>query len=131
MKLGTFVALAFVFALAAVPALAGCGGGDSAHASVAPASMRAEERVTVLDFHAPWCGTCKKQEQVLAGLAADPALRNVEVVKVDFDTATEEKKKHRVGKQSTLVVLKGDKEVARATGLTDPDQIRALIAKAL
>jgi len=52
------------------------------------------------------------------------------VYEVDFDTAKDLLKQFRVQYQSTLIVFRGRKEVARSTGATDPDLIRALIAKA-
>ena len=96
-------------------------------------ALRSEgiECVVVLDFHASWCPTCRKQEAVIADLAKEPAMKNVAVFKVDFDNARRLKKAHEVSRQSTLVVLKEGKEVARATGLTSKDSIRELIGRAL
>lgn len=95
------------------------------------ASAAAEGRVVVLDFHADWCPTCRKQEQVLTELGSEPALQAVTLLVVDFDQAAELKSRLGVSKQSTLVVMKGEQEIARATGITSKDDVRALIAKAL
>lgn len=52
------------------------------------------------------------------------------VYDVDFDTAKDVLRQFRVQYQSTLIVFKGSKEVARSTGETDPAPLRALVAKA-
>jgi thiol-disulfide isomerase/thioredoxin len=87
-------------------------------------------RTVVLDFHADWCGTCKKQASVLESLATDPALENVTVLKVDFDAAKDLRKEWNVRKQSTLVVVDQSGEIARATGETSPKRITSLMTRA-
>ena len=52
------------------------------------------------------------------------------VYDVDFDTAKDVLRQFRVTQQSTLIVFKGQKEVARSTGETDPGSLRSLVAKA-
>jgi hypothetical protein len=49
----------------------------------------------------------------------------------DFDKSSELKKRMRVSSQSTLVVFKGNREVARSTGATNEDDLRALLKKGL
>ncbi|UCF68462.1 MAG: thioredoxin family protein [Acidobacteriota bacterium] len=110
------------------PLLAG-----GAHSYSAEAVQKAQDdgQVVVLEFHASWCGTCRKQASTLARLSQDLMQHNVAVFKVDYDKASALKKEHKVARQSTLIVLKDGKEVARAIGLTDEDDIRALIGRAL
>ncbi len=90
-----------------------------------------EGRVIVLDFHADWCPTCLKQATVLAELGEEAALREVVLLVVDYDTASELKSRFGVSAQSTIVVLRGEQEISRATGVTVKDDLRAVIAKAL
>ena len=52
------------------------------------------------------------------------------VYDVDFDTAKDVLRQLRVQHQSTLIVFKGQMEVARSTGETDPAPLRLLVAKA-
>ena len=47
----------------------------------------------------------------------------------DYDTSTSLKKQMKIVSQSTLVVFKGGKEIARSTGVTDPAELRALLRK--
>lgn len=85
----------------------------------------------VVEFHADWCPTCKKQAPIVKEIAADPAYKNFVFLTADFDKEVELKKKHNVSKQSTFVVFKGGKEVARSTGQTAKADIAATFAKAM
>jgi thioredoxin 1 len=90
---------------------------------------RNEGKTIVLDFHAVWCGVCKKQQPVLSALLQNPEFKDVVAFNVDYDWAVDLTKDYAVTSQATIVVLKGDKEVARATGITDRDEIKALLMK--
>ena len=50
---------------------------------------------------------------------------------VDFDTQPDIRRVFDVQHQSTMVVFKGSKEVARAVGETRPDALRELLSMAL
>jgi thiol:disulfide interchange protein len=129
MRLRRFLAAVTLLLVVAAPLAAWSK--SVAYSPEALSAAVAEKRVVVLDFHADWCPTCKRQAAALDELAADSALRDVVLLQVDFDNEVELKERHRVWVQSTLVVLRGDREVARATGVVSKDAIRALIAKAL
>ncbi len=56
----------------------------------------------VLYFHAPWCPTCQALDKnITANLTDLPA--NTVIVKTDYDSSTELKKKYGVTYQHTLV----------------------------
>lgn len=86
-----------------------------------------EGKTVVLDFHASWCPTCKKQEPILNEVLMMKGYENVVGLKVDFDKEKDLKKALNVSKQSTLVVFKSGKEITRKTGLTSKDEIKKLI----
>jgi thiol-disulfide isomerase/thioredoxin len=92
---------------------------------------KAQGKTVVLDFHADWCSTCKKQKPILEGLLKEPSMSSVVGFTVDFDKATELKTTMKVQKQSTLIVFKGSNEVARQMGLTSRDEIKALFTKGI
>lgn len=92
-------------------------------------AAKARGETIVLDFHADWCPTCKKQGPILDSLLSEPEMNSVVGFKVDYDNATALKKALNVQKQSTLIVFKGEKEVARQMGLTNKDEIKALLLK--
>lgn len=84
-------------------------------------------KTVVLDFHADWCSTCKAQKSALESVLDKENFKGVTAYTVNFDKEEQLKNKFHIHKQSTLVVLKGDKEMARRTGVTDQADIQKLI----
>jgi thioredoxin 1 len=91
-------------------------------------SAQAAEKAVLLDVTASWCPTCKQQRPIVAQIEKEKP--DLVVYEVDFDTAKDVLKQFRVQYQSTLIVFRGSKEVARSTGETDAALIHALIEKA-
>jgi len=91
-------------------------------------SAQAAEKAILVDVTASWCPTCKQQRPIVQQIEGERP--DLVVYEVDFDTAKDVLKQFRVQYQSTLLVFRGTKEVARSTGETDPTVIRALVAKA-
>lgn len=88
---------------------------------------QAAGKTILVDVTASWCPVCQKQRPIVQTIEEErPALV---VFEVDFDTAKDVLKRFGVQYQSTLIVFKGNQEVGRLTGETDPARIRALIAK--
>lgn len=83
----------------------------------------------LVHVHADWCPTCKRQLTVLGPMLNDPANAKLSAVTVDFDKETAFKQANKIGGQSTLIVYKGGKEVARSVGATDASAIGGLIAQ--
>jgi thioredoxin 1 len=82
-------------------------------------------------FHADWCPTCRAQAPVLKELAATPALKTLTLYVANFDTEKSLRKALGVTQQSTIVVFKGGKEIARSTGDTQRDRLDALLKQAV
>lgn len=60
-----------------------------------------------LFFHATWCPSCKALDKAInSSLSSIPA--DTLIVKVDYDTSAELKKKYRVVGQHTTVILNAD-----------------------
>lgn len=85
----------------------------------------------VVDFAADWCPTCRAQKPVISAIVAQPAMAALTVFVANFDTEKDLKKALHVNGQSTLVVFKAGKEVARSTGQTQLAPLQALFAQAL
>lgn len=91
----------------------------------------AAKKPVVVDFHASWCPTCKKQEPLLNEIVSMKGYENVVALKADYDKEKDLKKALKVTKQSTIVVFKDGKEVARKTGVTDKAELKKLIEMGL
>jgi thioredoxin 1 len=98
-------------------------------AAALEAAQKAERPVALL-FHADWCPTCRVQERVLGELQGEPGL-DVTVLVADYDTERALKRRFNVRAQSTLVVLRGERESARLVGDTARASIRDALTTAL
>jgi thioredoxin 1 len=88
---------------------------------------QAAGKTVLINVTASWCPTCKKQAPIIGAIEKErPSLV---VYEVDFDTAEDLLRRLQVRAQSTLIVYKGSKEVARSTAETDPGRLRAVVAK--
>ena len=90
----------------------------------------AQGRPTVLFFATDWCSTCSAEKAVLDELLVEPRFKELTIFVADFDQERELRRRYRVAVQSTFVVFKGGREVARATGLVRRDAIANLLAQA-
>lgn len=88
-----------------------------------------------LDFKASWCTTCAAQERVInALLNENPAYgQKITFMNVDWDTyrRSEIVQRLNIPRRSTLVVLKGNRELGRLVAQTSRRQIKALMDIAL
>jgi thiol-disulfide isomerase/thioredoxin len=94
-------------------------------------AAKASGKTVVVEFHAKWCPSCKKQQPALEAVLKQKEFAEVVALTADYDKEADLKKATGVKKQTTLVVFKGDKEVSRVVGLTDEGSIRSLLAKGL
>lgn len=94
-------------------------------------SMRTAGKPVAVVFHADWCPTCRAQAPVLKDLLQTPALKPLTLYVADFDTEKALKKSFGITQQSTIVVFKDGKEVARSTGDTQRDSLAALLRHAI
>jgi thiol-disulfide isomerase/thioredoxin len=94
-------------------------------------AMRSAGKPVAIVFHADWCPTCRAQAPVLRDLAETPALKSLTLYVANFDTEKALKRSLRVTQQSTIVVFKGGKEIARSTGDTQRGRLDALLMQAV
>ena len=98
-------------------------------------SELAAGKTVFLDFFAPWCGTCVAQRRIIDGLKAEnPAYEaNISFLVVDWDSNLDGDlvKQLKIPRRSTLVVLRGDKELGRIVAGTAKADIKALLDLAL
>lgn len=85
----------------------------------------------LVEIHADWCGECKMQDRVLTRLVEEPAYARFVRFRVDYDRQKDLVRSFGANHQSTLVLYRGDKELARAVGITSEAKIRELLDKAI
>jgi len=92
-------------------------------------------KTVFLDFKASWCSTCAAQERVIQKLkAGNPDYEaRISFVDVDWDQfgKSDLAKGLAIPRRSTLVVLKGDKELGRIVAGTGEAEIKKLMGIAL
>lgn len=94
-------------------------------------SAQAAGKTILLDFHATWCPTCKKQRKVLDVLLKQDKFSKLVAFNVDYDTSSELQSKLGVSRQSTLILYKGEKEIARSIGEVSEESIAQFLSKGL
>jgi thioredoxin 1 len=84
----------------------------------------------VVDFHADWCPVCRAQAPIIRGILSSPEFKDLTVLIANYDTELPLRKSLNVSQQSTLVVFRRGKEVARSTGETSPEKLTAFFRQA-
>ncbi len=100
------------------------------YTAAALAEAQGANQPVALHFHADWCPTCREQDKVLQSLKSERGLE-LSILTVNYDTEKALKRRFKVNSQSTLIVLRGPKEVARLVGDTSADGIRGALKAAL
>jgi len=86
--------------------------------------LKARQTV-LLDFYAPWCGPCRMVAPVIDQIANEAP--DIKVVKANIDEEPELALEFDVMTIPTLVVMKGGKEVNRASGALPKSAILDLL----
>lgn len=85
----------------------------------------------ILHFYAEWCSVCLAQKKAVKKFELEKDFKDLKVYLVDFDFASKLKKEFGVERQSTMIIFRGDQEISRIMGITDPEKIREFFKKAL
>lgn len=93
------------------------------------AKAQKDGKKIALQYHLSSCSTCKKQETVLNEIMKDSQFKDVVFMQADFAADAMIKEKHAVKGQSTLILFKGDKEIARSQGINKKDGLLTELAK--
>jgi len=97
-------------------------------------AMDRNDRI-ILNFYAPWCSTCNRQQRVMNDLRAEnPAYdANLTFIQVDWDTYKNSAlvTEFNVPRRSTIIALHGNVEHARTVAGTSQADIQAVLDAAL
>ncbi len=94
------------------------------------AEAQKADKPVALHFRADWCPTCRAQDKLLDAMKAESGL-DITVLAVNYDTEKDLKKRFAIRSQSTLVVLRGQKETGRSINDTTAVGLRTALKTAL
>lgn len=86
-------------------------------------------------YTSTWCSTCKRQEKILTEIRKNNSAYDEKMtfVKIDWDTYKnhEVTSSRNIPRRSTLLLLRGDKEIGRIVAGTNSKEIEGLMAKGI
>ena len=82
--------------------------------------------VTLVDFHANWCGPCRMLAPILEDVARDLKGKAV-VAKMDIDSEQKTAAHFEILSVPTMILFKDGQEVSRLVGLRNADAIKEFI----
>jgi len=82
--------------------------------------------VTLVDFHANWCGPCRMLAPVLEQVATEIKGR-ASVGKIDIDSEQKTAAHFQITSVPTMILFKDGKEVNRLVGLRNAEAIKDFI----
>ncbi|KAL0572922.1 mitochondrial thioredoxin [Marasmius crinis-equi] len=75
---------------------------------------KSKDKLSVIDFHATWCGPCHAIAPTFESLSKQ--YKNVNFLKCDVDAAKDVAGQYRVSAMPTFIFLKGDTKVDQVRG---------------
>ncbi len=90
-------------------------------------ALQKQGRPILVLIHADWCPVCRAQAPIIDTLLKEKDFQPITALRVDFDKQKPAVRYFRAVRQSTLIVFKGGKEVARSLGDTSEAGITALL----
>ncbi|KAK6345895.1 Cytoplasmic thioredoxin isoenzyme 2 [Orbilia blumenaviensis] len=88
----------------------------------------AGDKVTVVDFHATWCGPCKQIAPFVDKLSKE--FENANFVKVDVDEVSDVAAECGVRAMPTFMIFRNEEKVAEVVG-ANPAALKAAVVSAV
>lgn len=82
--------------------------------------------VTLVDFHANWCGPCRMLAPVLEQVAKE-IKGKASIAKIDIDSEQKVASQFQITSVPTLILFKDGKEVNRLVGLRNAEAVKDFI----
>jgi thioredoxin 1 len=86
--------------------------------------------VTLVDFHAEWCGPCRMLAPVLDQIAVEMKGKAA-VAKVDIDAEQKTAAEFQISSVPTLILFNNGKEVSRLIGLRNAEAVKNFVLSAI
>ena len=87
-----------------------------------------DDKPTLVDFYATWCGPCKMQAPILHEFAEEVG-EKAQVIKVDVDQVGELAMRYGIMSIPTLVVFKNGELKEKSVGLNTKENLASMIIK--
>ena len=105
--------------------LSGAGSGSRGmQAAEFDSQVKAENKILLVDFYAPWCGPCKKMKPELEQLEKDHASA-LKVMRIDADQNPDLAKSLGVDALPVVLIYKAGRQEKRLEGYQSPAQLKA------
>lgn len=92
-------------------------------------------KTVFVDYYTYWCSTCKRQSRIIKQLRAENPTYNEQLVFMSVNWTVYEDQpvstSRNIPRRSTLILLRGDKELGRIVAGTSKAEIKALLDKGL
>jgi thioredoxin 1 len=86
--------------------------------------------ITLVDFHAEWCGPCRMLGPILDKIALDVKGKAF-IAKVDIDSAQQTAAEFQITSVPTLILFKDGQEINRLVGLRNEEAVKKFVFSAI
>lgn len=87
----------------------------------------ANNKITILQFSAPWCGPCRMLSPIIDSLVNDN--KDIMIGKVDVDNEAELSQKYSVRGIPTILFIKNGEVVDKVVGVDSKSNLQLMIDK--
>ena len=86
------------------------------------------EKLTLVDFWAPWCGPCRMVAPIVEAIS-EKYKEKIKVVKVNTDESMNVANRYQISSIPTLAFFKGGKELGRVIGYRPQEDLEKAFAQ--